>query len=334
MKMNNDNPFRVAVCGLGNHAVKNVIPAVSTCPATELAGVFTRRESIRQAVSDTYNCPTFDSFEAVLSCPTVEAIYLATPTGLHFEQGIAVLQSGKHLICEKPLTTDPVQSLALINTAIKNQLVLAETFMFLFHPQFQKIKELALSADFGEIRSLHCNFGIPPLSNPGFRDSLVLGGGAFLDVGSYTISLASQLLNKTPEVCFVDIENYKQMIDKSGSAVLKFNASQHAFLNWGYERAYRADIMIWGTKASLYSDKIFSKPADFQPTIVYRNLNGVSETVHISAANSFVEMLRYFSEAVQNQIKRERLYQQAKRQAEIISLFHSSLGVDSNALSR
>ena len=63
-----------------------------------------------------------------------------------------------------------------------------EGFMYLYHPQFIKLKEYIDKRKLGKIKSINCRFGLPKLDNPGFRFSRKLGGSCLLDVGSYPLS--------------------------------------------------------------------------------------------------------------------------------------------------
>src|SRR5690242_11506502 len=97
-------PLKIAVWGLGGHAFKNVLPALQASSNTKLVGVYTRNNDSARRASAENGCHVWNDPETMLSDARVEAVYLATPIGLHHEHGLAVLKSRKHLICEKSLT--------------------------------------------------------------------------------------------------------------------------------------------------------------------------------------------------------------------------------------
>jgi len=318
--MKTNKELGVALWGLGRHAKKNLLPAIQSSKLMDLAGVYTRNHgNAKQAVRE-YGGVAWESCPDMLKDPNVDVVYIATPTGLHFEQSQEVLNAGKHLICEKALTDDAGKSLTLIQLAKEKNRVLCEAFMYVYHPQFRKVMELIQNPLFGKFLNFSCYFGIPTLDNPGFRNCKELGGGAFLDVGSYTFFTAVSLLEDLPTGLKVEMEYQDDNIDVSGVAHLRFGTSQHGYLNWGYHRAYRAELMVWGENQSLYADRIFSKSDDYMSSVLLKDVHGQETRISIEPANSFVEMFKAIYSAVHNQTDRELLFEQAKRQAKIMGM--------------
>ncbi len=113
--------IKVAVWGVGRHARKRILAAVKDAKSVELMGLCTRNQVVGKEGADHMDCFYFSSSEEMLADPNIEAVFLCTPTGLHFSQGQAVLQAGKHLWCEKALTTSYAHSRQLIELAIDNK---------------------------------------------------------------------------------------------------------------------------------------------------------------------------------------------------------------------
>jgi len=302
------------------HAQKNLLPAIQLSKLFDLAGVYTRNYGNAKQAVRKYGGVAWESCLDMLKDPNVDVVYIATPTGLHFEQSQEVLNAGKPLICEKPLTDDADSSRTIIQLAKDKNLVLCEAFMYTHHPQFRKVIELIRNPSFGKILNFSCYFGIPTLDNPGFRDFKELGGGAFLDVGCYTFFTAVSLLGRLPTELKVEMENQDDRVDRSGVAYLRFGNFQHGYLNWGYHRAYRAELMVWGENQSLYADRIFSKAEDCVSSVLLRDVYGKETRIQIEPTNSFVEMFKIIHSAIHNQSDREALYEQAERQAEIMGM--------------
>ncbi len=178
-------PVRLAVWGIGYHAQKNILPAIAACDAVVLTGVCSRNQQTAQSAADAWGGVAWSDAETMLASGDVDAVYLCTPIGLHYEQGLAVVEARKHLLCEKALTDKAERSLDLIAAARRRDVALCEAFMYQFHPQFQALSDLTRASEFGGIEALSCWFGMPVLEAPGFRASAELGGGGFLDVGCY-----------------------------------------------------------------------------------------------------------------------------------------------------
>ena len=288
---------KVAIWGLGKHALKNILPAVHITEGLEIYGVFSRDKEIVKECCKKWNCKSWNTIEDMLLDSNLDIIYLATPTGLHYEHGLKVLQSNKHLWCEKPFTTNLEKTQNLIDISNKRNLSVCEGFMYLYHPQFEKLKEYIDKKGLGKIKSIYCRFGLPTLDNPGFRFNQKLGGSCLLDVGSYPVS-AILCLFYEKEIEIVDSNlsiSDEYSVDLWGRAHLKIDSEIECILEWAYNRAYRNDIDIWGKKGCLYTDKIFSKNSDYEPNFQVRDLYGNLLTIDIDSKNHFELMLKSFS---------------------------------------
>jgi NDP-hexose-3-ketoreductase len=286
----------VAVWGLGAHATKNILPALSATPGIRIAGVCSRSAPVVAAASETYSCPAWTEADSMLQSPDVDVVFVATPIGLHHEQGRAVLAAGKQLWCEKPLAETWEQAAELVALSRSQSVVVAEAFMHVHHPQFRALLAIAESGRLGALRSLLCRFGIPALERPGFRLDPALGGGAFLDVGSYLISVVDAFFPRgEPLISFAEILTAPgSRVDTAGRAVLSCADDVAVLIEWRTGCSYRNEIDLWGTEGSVATDLIFSKPADYVPVFRYRDAHGHEWIENGEAANHFVRMFTAF----------------------------------------
>lgn len=324
-------PAHVVVWGLGLHAIKNILPALKLCSDIRLYGVCSRnQETVSKSVAE-YGCIGWAEPIAMLADPQVEVVYLATPIGLHAENGRAALLAGKHLWCEKPLANSLEDSMDLVDLSRRRGLTLAEGFMYLYHPQFLYVRTIIESAELGDLQTIICRFGIPPLERPGFRNDAKLGGGAFWDVGSYLISaMVSLFPGVEPDVLLSEIATVPgQTVDSSGRAVFRYRShdkSVYAYLEWGTQRAYRNEIDVWGEKGSVVSERFFSKPADYVPRFRFLNKNG-SECVKVGeSGNHFVAMFDAFSKLLLDSVGAENERILIKRRAQLMAKIMGNIG--------
>ena len=95
----------------------------------QLVAVGSRHLESAQAFAQQYGIPRcYDSYEALAADPEVEAIYIATPNTLHYENCKLCLEQGKHVLCEKPFTISPEQAQKLYRLAEEKHLFLMEAF--------------------------------------------------------------------------------------------------------------------------------------------------------------------------------------------------------------
>jgi xylose dehydrogenase (NAD/NADP) len=134
----------------------------------------------------------------LLSDSAIDAVYISLPNSMHVEWAVRALEAGKHVLCEKPLGRDPAQVAHAFGVADRAGKLLAEAFMYRFHPQTAEIRRLIVDGIIGHVRHLRATLSFPmqsPLS--GALVSSELQGGALMDVGCYCVS-AFRLLAGEP----------------------------------------------------------------------------------------------------------------------------------------
>jgi NDP-hexose-3-ketoreductase len=311
-------PVRVAVWGVGAHTTKRILPALTACDAVELAGVTTRRADAGAAAVARHGGRVWIEPQAMLADPAVDAVYIATPTGVHDEHIAAALAAGKHVWCEKSLTSDPADAVRRIAQARAAGLALCEGFMFRHHPHRARVAELLPAI--GAIASLGARFGIPHLDPGNFRYAQAQGGGALLDVGCYPLAAALALLEGPLEVVAADLiaaPGYE--VDTEGWAVLRAAGGARAHLEWGYGLGYRNELSIWGRDGSLETQRFFSKLPDHAPVIDVIDRSGARRSEVAPALDAFVAMFTAFAATVADGEARRREWDDVLAQARLMA---------------
>jgi predicted dehydrogenase len=289
------NSLRVALWGLGRHAVGKLLPAVAATPGLALAGVCSRNAARVTECAETWACQGWIDPELMLADKDVDVVYVATPIALHAEHGRRVVDAGKHLWCEKPLTGDASVAQSIVDLSRARGVAVCEGYMYLYHPQFTRLRGFLTGGRVGRVLSIVCRFGLPPLEHPGFRTRPELGGGALLDVGCYPVSTLVALLSQ--DSCAVrDASRLTRHgdVDTDGHATIECGNGAIAHLEWRIDASYRNDLEIWGDQGSLYTEKIFSKPADYVPVFRHRDRHGLETIERGEAADHFSLMLERF----------------------------------------
>lgn len=110
----------------------------------ELTAVYSRTAERAQAFAQKHGAPLwFTDLEEMAASPQIDAVYIASPNALHFEQCKLFLERGKHVLCEKPLCAQGDKVAQLQQLAQERGLVFLEAIMYLHLPQ-RKILEDAL----------------------------------------------------------------------------------------------------------------------------------------------------------------------------------------------
>lgn len=142
----------------------------------------------------------YGSYEELLADSEVEAVYIATPNNLHGENARACLLAGKHVLCEKPFTTNAGAAEALYQLAEERGLFLMEGFWIRFLPLYEKLLDLIRTEEFGKLRHARCDYGfIAQGARRERKFKSELGGGALLDIGIYTLGFLNMVMGAAPE---------------------------------------------------------------------------------------------------------------------------------------
>jgi Oxidoreductase family, NAD-binding Rossmann fold len=139
--------------------------------------------------------------------PSLDAVYIPLPNGLHYEWALRALRAGKHVLLEKPSTSNATEAKALFDfhaslpsTPTAPRPVLLEAFHYLFHPAWQSFLSVLLPPDIAKAHStmsIFAGFFKPD----DIRFNYDLAGGALMDMGTYNISTLRQVFGEEPTEC-------------------------------------------------------------------------------------------------------------------------------------
>ena len=265
-----------------------------------------------------YGGKVFDSYESLLTSPELDAIYLPLPPALHYRWAKEALRNGKHIFLEKPSTTSFADTEDLISIAKEKNLAVHENYMFAFHKQIAEIQDIISSGKLGDVRLYRIAFGFPQRAKNDFRYNKALGGGALLDCGGYTIKLATMLLGETAKIAYSKL-NYTDGFDVDiyGSAAMINSEGVTAQLSFGMDNSYKCELEVWGSKGFLRTGRILTAPDGFEPTAEI-TIGNETETVKLSADDTFGKSIEHFCKCVQDAKTREETYKTILKQAELV----------------
>ena len=167
-------------------------------PDARIAAVGSRSLESAQQFADAYGAArAHPSYEALAADDGVDIVYAASPHGLHHEHVTMLLDAGKHVLCEKPLTLNAEDAAGLFRLARERGLFLMEAMWMACHPVIREVRRRAQEGDFGTLRHLTAALGFVVTAGP--EDRLLnpaLGGGALLDMGIYPLTLAHLFLGE------------------------------------------------------------------------------------------------------------------------------------------
>ena len=168
--------------GAGFVASRGLAPAVHASRGADLYAVASRDEQRSATLEPQKVHATYDD---LLADERVDAVYISLSNSQHLEWVTKSLEAGKHVLCEKPLGLNAVETEAMFDVATRNGRLLIEAVWGRWHPRFARIVDLVSSGKIGAIEHIETAFTFTSEMTDNYRLSPSMGGGALLDVGCY-----------------------------------------------------------------------------------------------------------------------------------------------------
>ena len=158
----------------------------------------------------------------MLADRSLHAVYIPLPNGLHAQWTLAAIAAGKHVLCEKPFTSNADQARAVAEAAAGSGLVVMEAFHYRYHPLMTRVLSLLADGTIGEIRRVETEFAFPLPRFNDIRYSLALAGGASMDAGCYAVHSLRTLAGAEPRSCRPGPALRSPGVDRAMVAELRF----------------------------------------------------------------------------------------------------------------
>ena len=187
-------------------------------------------------------------YDAVIADPDVEAVYIPLPNGLHADWTIAALEAGKTVFCEKPLCGTVEETERVLAAARSASGSLWEAFVFPFHEQMDRVREMLAGGTIGEVREIQSRFHFV-LDDPNdIRFFADLAGGSIQDVGCYPIRLARLLFDAEPDRAraIADAEWTPDGADTELWGALVFPGDRRLVFSCGFRSGYDTLTRVLG----------------------------------------------------------------------------------------
>ena len=276
----------------------------------ELVAVASQSLKRAEDFSKSYNCIAIEGYHSLISLPEVEAIYVATPHTSHFELSAECLRNKKAVLCEKPMTINATETMALIDISRKNNTLLMEAFMYKIHPQTQQVMKVIqenLTSPLS-IRAEFCFSVDVPESHRLVNKEL--GGGSILDIGCYPMSISRHAVGAVNGKNFmnpVSIEGQGELnsqgIDLNASAKLVFEDGSLAEIKSATNLSSASDVEISDGKTTVVLNQPWhcGEFTERKSQITLKKSNGDKESIDITTDKGLYALeIDHFSENLKN----------------------------------
>jgi predicted dehydrogenase len=276
-----------------------MIPALKEAPNADLVALASRNPSTAEVVAARYGVPrVHEDYASLLADPNVEAVYLPLPPSDHVDWTVRAAEAGKHVLVEKPLTIDPSRVSEVEEAAAASEVRVLEGFMYRFHPQQTRVRELISEGAIGEVRVVRTAFAYPVGSHEdNIRLDRSLGGGATWDVGPYAVNVPRLLFGGEPLTAYAETTSRPgQQVETSVAGILDFGEGRRAVLDYSMDYGPRAFYEVQGTEGTLAIDNAWQMPGEAAQIYLRRGDEVVAE--RLRAADHFRIQMEVFSERV------------------------------------
>jgi len=286
---------------------ERLLPAIANSPMGELVAIGSRRENAAAACIEKYQ-PTlkdkvqaFNSLDEVIHHSNIDAIYIPLANEEHTEPALKAIENKKHVLIEKPIALHANEVEAIQKAANQNHVKVMEGFMYVFHPQFDRIKEIINAGLLGEVQYVHSMFSFPiqPARFYRINRSIENGGGALWDIGPYAIHTIRQSFKQNPLSVIAKSHFNEHGADLTTSGIIDFGLNRRAQFDISFECVRRSQFEIFGTKGKLMCHTVWQHENDEALLSLTTDLEGLKNE-HIKKANHFELEISHFNQCIIN----------------------------------
>lgn len=283
--------LRFAILGTARIA-ETVAPKIHSATGAELIGIASRDGEKSAAFAENFHIPrSYDSYQAAIDDPDVDAVYIPLPPSMHLEWTTRAAEAGKHVLCEKPLARNVDEADRMIAVCQNHNVVLMDGVMWYHTPRSKAIRDVVRNGQLEELRQCTSVFTFRwdtmPMEN--LRMHRELGGGSLLDLGWYCVGVTLLLFGDLPQRVSAHAQ-WCNDVDTRLNALLWFADDRTATIECGFDTVRRRWFELAGSAAAMVCDD-FTRPwKPEKPRFWIHDADGVS-TEHVSTAKAQEECM-------------------------------------------
>ena len=246
--------LRVAVIGVG-HLGRHHARILASLPGVELVAVADTRPEAAKALAQGFNCPSYESYKAMVDAEKFDAVIVCTPPSTHLEISTFFLSRGINVLCEKPLSIDSASSQQMLDVAAKSGAILTMGSKFRYVEDVIRAKSIVASGILGEIVLFENAFTARvDMSNRWNSNPKISGGGVLIDNGAHSVDIMRYFLGPIADVQAVEgkrvaglaVEDTVRVFIRSTAGVMG-----NVDLSWSINKELDSYINIYGSNGTI-----------------------------------------------------------------------------------
>jgi predicted dehydrogenase len=304
-------------------ATTKVIPAIQRSASCEVTAIASRDLSRARDVATELRIPkAYGSYEELLADQAVEVVYNPLPNHLHVPWTVKAAETGKHVLCEKPIALSAAEARTLIAVRNRTGVRIQEAFMVRTHPQWLEARTLIRDGRIGLLKAITGFFSYNNPDPMNIRNKLEFGGGALMDIGCYPISISRFFYDTEPRRVLGLIERDEEFgTDSLTTAVLDF-PNGHSTFTCSTRLAPYQRMIFFGTRGRIEVLIPFNAPNDQRTRILVDDGKDLSEanaeTIEFPVCDQYTIQASLFSQAIRDNREQEIPLEDAIRNMAVI----------------
>lgn len=192
------------------------LEAVRRVEAVQAAAIAGRNEAVARKLGDAFSIPSVTDYREVLRDPAIDAVHICTPNAQHFSMAKDALQAGKHVVCEKPLTTTAAEAEELVALAAEKGVRNCTCHNLRYYPMVQQMRRMREAGDLGDILVLQGTYSQDWLlydTDWNWRVETKAGGASrcMADIGSHWFDMAEHITGLRVTSLCADLQTFHPM---------------------------------------------------------------------------------------------------------------------------
>ncbi|MEC1524159.1 Gfo/Idh/MocA family oxidoreductase [Neobacillus niacini] len=240
-------------------AQKSLIPAFERAQNAVVAGIASGSGKAEEIAAQFNIEKSYTSYEDMLQDPEIDAVYIPLPNHLHKKWTLEAANHGKHVLCEKPASLTADETKEMVEYCREKNVKFMEAFMYQFHPQHERVREIIKSGEIGEVKFMRASFSFSLAQWEGnIKTDPEKGGGSLYDVGCYAIHAIRNITGAEP----VEVHVHANMdpdyrVDTSAFGYMQMENGVHAHFDCSFDMAFRAEYEVIGTAGQIKVPRAF-----------------------------------------------------------------------------
>jgi predicted dehydrogenase len=325
------------VIGLGRIA-DHFMRGVKDSSTSTITGLVSGHREKAERIAAQYGVPSssiysYEEMDRIRENKAIDAVYVALPNSMHAEYTIRSAKAGKHVLCEKPMSTSVNDAKAMIAACDQAKVKLMIAYRLHYEPTTRRAIQLVRGGALGKVQSIVSANGFPESAGEWRLDKALSGGGPLLDVGIYCLNATRYLTGEEPAkfagfCSTIDQDGRFATVEENTSWTTQFPSGIEASCTTTYGAQMPGLYRVYGAKGWLQVDNFGYE--GLRLTAEYRGEGGEVKLDELNTEKDpeqFVRQVDHFSECVRTGRRPDTPGEEGLRDMECMQEIYRSAGV-------